>query len=218
MDIRRLIAENWPTKLASLVLAVTLWFYVTSKGKTEVTLTVPLVLRNAPQGMAVVGDVPGKIEVRLQGQERALRDTSTTKQVFGSLDLTQAREGENRLRLSPDDIRKPAGVAVTYLAPAEVDVRLERVVQRSLRLQAVVQGRPAPGYRFRGAAVKPSRLTLEGPSSVVRAFLTLQTQPIDIEGANGPLTVEPRIDYQGKPVKILEQDISVTVIIEKERP
>jgi len=77
MDIRRLIAENWPTKLASLVLAVTLWFYVTSKGKTEVTLTVPLVLRNAPQGMAVVGDVPGKIVVRLQGQERAIRDTST---------------------------------------------------------------------------------------------------------------------------------------------
>jgi YbbR domain-containing protein len=217
MDIRRLIAENWPIKLASFVLALTLWFYVTSKGKAEISLTVPLELRNAPQGMAVVGNVPGTIEVRLQGQERALRDTATAKQVVGSVDLGAAREGENRLHLSPDDIRKPAGVAVTYLAPAEIDVRLERVVQRSMRVQAVVQGRPAPGYRYMGATVKPYRLTLEGPSSVIRAFTTLQTQPIDIEGAKGPVTSEPRIDYQGKPVKILEQDITVTVIVEKER-
>jgi YbbR domain-containing protein len=218
MDIRRLIVENWPTKLASLVLAVTLWFYVTSKGKTEVSLTVPLELRNAPQGMAVVGNVPGKIEVRLQGQERALRDTATTRQVVGSLDLGTAREGDNRVRLSPDDIRRPAGVAVTYLAPSEIDVRLERVVQRTMRLQAAVQGRPAPGYRYRGATVNPSRLTLEGPSSVVRAFTILATQPIDIEGAKESLTVAPRIDYQGKPVKILEQDISVTIAVEKEHP
>jgi YbbR domain-containing protein len=218
MDLRRIIAENWPIKLASLVLALTLWFYVTSKGKTEISLTVPLELRNAPQGMAVVGNVPATIEVRLQGQERALRDTAAAMQVVGSLDLGTAREGDNRIHLSPDDIRKPAGVAVTYLAPAEIDVRLERVVQKSLRLQAVVQGRPAPGWRYRGAAVRPARLTLEGPTSVIRTFLLLRTQPIDIEGAKGPVTVEPRIDYQGKPVKILDQDIRVTVIIEKEQP
>lgn len=217
-DIRRMIAENWPLKLASLVLAVTLWFYVTSKGKTEISLTVPLALRNAPQGMAVVGDVPGTVEVRLQGQERALRDTATAKQVAGSVDLEQAKEGVNRIHLSPDDIQRPAGVTVTYLAPSEIDVKLERVVQRSLRLQPRIQGQPAPGYRFRGAAVKPVLLTLEGPSSVIGTFTVLRTLPIDIDDARDDFTVTPRIDYQGKPVRILEPDITVTINIEKERP
>jgi YbbR domain-containing protein len=113
MDIRKIFHENWPIKLASLVLAVTLWIYVTSKGKTEMSLTVPLELRNIPQDMAVVGDVPGTIEIRLQGQERALRDIAAGKKVVGIVDLGRGKEGENIIHLSPDDIRRPSGALVT---------------------------------------------------------------------------------------------------------
>lgn len=218
MDLRRILLENWPIKLASLLFAVTLWFYVTSKGKSELSLTVPLELRNVPQGMAVVGDVPAVIEVRLQGQERALRDISFSKKVMGTVDLSRAREGENRLHLSPDDIRRPAGVSVTYLAPMEIDVRLERLLQRAFRLKAVTQGRPAPGYGLAGMTVKPPKITLEGPAGVIQTFTRLQTMPIDITDLKNPTTVVPRIDYQGKTVRVVEPEISVTIDIQKERP
>ena len=65
MDYRKLLFDNWGIKLVSLGLSLTLWFYVTSKGKTEMTLTVPLELRNIPQGMTVVGDVAGSLEMRV---------------------------------------------------------------------------------------------------------------------------------------------------------
>ena len=45
----------------------------------ELTLSVPLELRNIPQGMAVVGDVIKNLDVRLQGQERVLRDITSGK-------------------------------------------------------------------------------------------------------------------------------------------
>ena len=80
--------ENWGIKLVSLGLSLTLWFYVTSKGKTEMTLTVPLELRNIPQNMAVVGNVAGSLEVRVQGQERVLRDITIVKKVVGIIDLS----------------------------------------------------------------------------------------------------------------------------------
>ncbi len=218
MDLRRILLENWPIKLASLLLAVTLWFYVTSKGKSELSLTVPLELRNVPQGMAVVGDVPAVIEVRLQGQERALRDISSFKKVLGTVDLSRTREGLNRIHLSPDDIRRPAGVAVTYLAPMEIEVRLEKLLQKTFRLKPVIQGRPAPGYRFVGVTVKPARITLEGPAGVIQQFTVLQTMPIDITDLKEQTTVTPRIDYQGRTVRVLEPEISVTVNIQKEHP
>jgi hypothetical protein len=41
--------------------------------------------------------------------------------------------------------------------------------------------------------------------------------PIDITGLREGTEVAPRIDYQGRPVKILEQSISVTIVIQKER-
>lgn len=213
--IRKALTDNWGIKLLSLGLSLTLWLYVTSKGKTELTLRIPLELRNVPQGMAVVGDVAGSMEVRLQGQERALRDITTGKKVVGIIDLTMARVGENTIRISPDDIRRPSGVAVTYLSLPEVRLRLERLEQKSFRLRPLLHGQPAEGYRVGKISVTPLRITVEGPISVLKTLKNLHTMPIDIEGASENMTVEPKIDYQGKQVKIIDRNISVRITLER---
>ncbi len=214
-NLRSLFVENWTIKLASLLLAVTLWFYVTSKGKTEVSFTIPLELRNIPSGMAVVGDVPAKLEVRLQGQERLLRDTNIGRKIIAAADLSIAREGMNVLRISPDDIRRPSGVFVTYLSPFDIRVNLERLVRKTVRLRPILSG-VAPGRRA-DLTVSPARITVEGPSSAMKGLTSLPTLPIDVAGIKGRVTVQPRIDYQGRPVKILDQDISVTIVMHKEQ-
>jgi YbbR domain-containing protein len=215
MDVRKLLFENWGIKLLSLILSVSLWFYVTSKGKTEMTLTVPLELRNIPQNMAVVGNVAGSLEVRVQGQERALRDITIGKKVYGSLDLSLARIGENTVPISPDDIRRPSGVTVMHISRSEVKVRLEPLVRKTFRLKPVLYGLPAAGYQVRKISVTPTRIITEGPESVIKTLERLQTMPIDIQGAAAGLTVEPKIDYQGKAIKIIDTNISVRITIER---
>jgi YbbR domain-containing protein len=218
MYLSRIFLENWPIKLVSLLLSVSLWFYVTSKGKTEMSLTVPLELRNVPQGMAVVGDVPGTVEARFQGQERALREIAAGKKVMGAVDLSLGKEGENVIRISPDDFRKPSGVLVTHLSPYEITVKLDRVVRKTIRLKPVLTGTPAAGYRLGIVSVSPPKITLEGPLGSVGALTSLQTMPIDISGMKGSVAIEPRIDYRGKPFKVIEQDIHIHIGIHKERP
>jgi hypothetical protein len=215
IDVRKWLVDNGSIKLLSLGLSLILWFYVTSRGKTELTLTVPIELRNIPAGMMVVGDVTGSLEARMQGQERVLRDSSFSKKVIAVLDLSLAREGENSIPISLDDIRRPNGTVVTHLSRYEVRVKLERVARRSFRLKPVLRGTPAEGYRLAGTTVTPSRIVMEGPASVMLMIERLETMPIDIHRARQSLTVEPRIDYQGKPVKLLEKDIAVHVIIER---
>ncbi|MGE5174582.1 MAG: YbbR-like domain-containing protein [Betaproteobacteria bacterium] len=215
MDFRKILLDNWSIKLLSLVLSLTLWFYVTSKGKTEMTLTVPLELRNIPQNMAVVGDVAGSLEVRVQGQERVLRDITVGKKVFGVLDLSMTKVGENVVPISPDDIRRPSGVTVMHMSRSEVRVQLEPLVRKSFRLKPILYGVPAAGLRVTKIAVWPAKITVEGPASVIKALEILQTIPIDIQGAKESMNVDPKIDYQGKSVKILEQDIAVRINIER---
>jgi YbbR domain-containing protein len=217
MDYRKLLFDNWGIKLVSLGLSLTLWFYVTSKGKTEMTLTVPLELRNIPQGMTVVGDVPGSLEMRVQGQERVLRDISIGKKVIGILDLSMTKVGENTVRISPDDIRRPAGVTVTYMSLSETKVRLEPLVRKTLRLKPILHGAPAAGYRLAGITVTPPKITVEGPENVISTLVILQTMPIDVQDSEESVTVEPRIDYQGQSVKILDKSIVVRVNIERVR-
>ena len=214
MDYRKLLFDNWGIKLVSLGLSLTLWFYVTSKGKTEMTLTVPLELRNIPQSMTVVGDVAGSLEVRVQGQERVLRDISIGKKVIGILDLSMTKVGENTVRISPDDIRRPAGVTVTYMSLSEIKVKLEPLVRKILNLKPVLHGAPAAGYRLAGITVTPPKITVEGPASMMSSLVILQTMPIDVQGTQESVTVEPKIDYQGQSVKILDKSIIVRVNVE----
>ncbi len=215
MNYRKVFFDNWGIKLVSLGLSLTLWFYVTSKGKTELTLTVPLELRNVPQNMAVVGDVVGYLEVRVQGQERQLRDITSGKKVYAVLDLSLAKRGENVVLVSPDDIKRPSGLTVTRISPFEVRVILEPLVRKTFRLVPVLHGAPAAGYRVAGVSVTPAKITVEGPDSIMRQLSDMQTMPIDIGGAKESVSVVPRIDYGGKPLKIQENDISVRVAIER---
>jgi YbbR domain-containing protein len=217
MGYRKLLFDNWGIKLVSLGLSLTLWFYVTSKGKTEMTLTVPLELRNIPQGMTVVGDVAGSLEMRVQGQERVLRDISIGKKVIGILDLSMTKVGENTVRISPDDIRRPAGVTVTYMSLSEAKVKLEPLVRKILKLKPVLHGAPAAGYRLAGITVTPPKITVEGPESVISTLVILQTMPIDVQDTKESVTVEPKIDYQGQSVKIIDKSIIVRVNVERIR-
>lgn len=215
MDVRKILFENWSIKLLSLALSVSLWFYVTSKGKTEMTLTVPLELRNIPQDMAVVGNVAGALDVRVQGQERVLRDITIGKKVFGALDLSLTKVGENIVPISPDDIRRPSGVTVMHISQSEVKVKLEPLVRKTFRLKPILHGLPAAGYRVRKTTVTPPRIIAEGPESIIKTLESLQTMPIDVQGANANLTIEPKIDYQGKSIKIIDTNISVRLTIER---
>lgn len=217
MDFRKVLFDNWGIKLISLVFSIFLWLYVTSTGKTEMTLTVPLELRNIPQGMTVVGDVTSTVEIRVQGQERVLGDSGFGEKVAGILDLSLAKEGENIIRISPDDIKRPDGVMVAHMSLSEVEVKLEPLIRRTFRLRPVLHGAPAAGYRLAGVAVIPAKILVEGPASVMKTLDKLETMPIDIQGAREGLTVEPKIDYQGQPVKLLEKSIIVRINIERTR-
>jgi len=215
MTLRNVFFDNWAIKMVSVIFSVVLWFYVTSKGKTEMTLTIPLELRNIPHNMAVVGNVMGYVDVRLQGQERLLRDITVGKKVNGVLDLSLTKVGENTVRISPDDIRRPSGIAVTYITPTEINVKLEPLIRKTFRLHPTFHGTPASGYRVTRIQIIPVRIIVEGPASAMVLFKKLQTMPISIQGAKASMTVEPKIDYQGQPVKILEQHITVEILIER---
>jgi YbbR domain-containing protein len=215
MDVRKILLDNRSIKILSLGLSLALWFYVTSVGKTEVTLSVPVELRNIPPGMTVVGDVTGNLEVRIQGQERVIRDGTIIKKVVAVLDLSMSREGENMVRISPDDLKRPGGTIITHLSQTEVKVKLERIIRKTLRIEPVLRGMPAAGYRLISTTVTPQKIMIEGPASIMNMLHRLETMPIDIRRATESVTVEPKLDYQGKPVKAMGKNIIVRVHIKR---
>src|SRR5512141_1342487 len=117
--LKRLIFDNFVIKLFSLIFAIILWLHVVSRGTAEVNFVVPLELRDIPEDMMVVGEVPGYADVRLQGQEAAVRRLSV-KDVRAFLALSGVRPGESVHYLTPADVTVPGNIRVTGITPPQV--------------------------------------------------------------------------------------------------
>jgi hypothetical protein len=94
-------------------------------------------------------------------------------------------------------------------------VKLEPLLKKTVRLKPVLYGSPAQGYRIAEVTVNPPRVTASGPAGVMRPLALLRTMPIDVQDANGDITVEPRIDTEGKPIELLDKNVSVRVTVKK---
>ena len=105
---------------------------------------------------------------------------------------------------------------VTHLSQYEVKVKLERLVRKTLPAQSRAARRSRlglPDRRHFGR--RRPRIVIEGPASVMQVLDSWRPCPSTSSGRRESLTVEPRIDYQGKPVKLLEKNIAVHVNIER---
>jgi len=215
--LKKIFFENFLIKFFSLVFAVALWFHVVARGTSEVNFVVPLELRDIPQTLMVVGQVPGYVEVRLQGQEGLVKRLSV-RDINAFVSLADAKAGESAFNLSPSNVTVPGTIKVAGISPSELKLRLEKVMRRELAVKPEVTGRPAPGCRVEGVVIFPRTLTAQGPESSLRKVTEALTANISVDGATGSfdklVRVEPPAEYG---VKLEENSVRITVTLSKTR-
>lgn len=182
--IKSLVFGNLLIKAFSLLFAALLWFHVVARGKSEVNFVVPLEIRDIPVGMVVVGDVPGYVDVRMQGPEAIIRNLAPGD-VSVALSIADAREGVAQFYLGPSNVKAPGNITVTTVSPVEVRIRLDELGEKVLPVTAVLSGNPAPGNHLGKVTVTPDKVGVKGPKSQLGRLKGLDTQPLDITGADG---------------------------------
>lgn len=184
--------------LVAFVVAFLLW-YVPERQKREETsvrgVKVPLTLVNVPRDLVITSNVPETVSAQLQGPLSRTLDPGTPLEVL--LDLRNARPGIFEFPINTSDMQLPDEVTVLSVDPPAVMVELERLRRTSLPLRPVLEGAPAPGFEIVEIRVAPARLTVQGPSSLVGALEEVETTPISIDGAAGPVetAVQPRLPH-----------------------
>ena len=118
------IVHNWSLKLAALGLALALWLFVMTSEKADMVVPAPVELEGMPAGLIVVGDQPESVDVQLHGLRTTLARVPLD-QVRVRVSLAGARAGETVVRVLPEQIAVPPGVAVTRITPSRVRIQLE---------------------------------------------------------------------------------------------
>lgn len=212
MSLRTLVFRNFGTKLLALGIGCATWWVVSGDRReriSERSYRIPLSIVNVPAGTMVVSPLPDAVDVRVRGPFTPLRQLDPTK-LDAVVDLIEARAGERRYVLAPEDINVPRNVEVTSISPAEIRVVLDTVAEKQVPILPDLTGHPAPGWALEDAAPEPRVARIAGPSGELARTAAVRTEPVSIENHEGSFSVPTTLAAQAPGVKIREGQI-VTV-------
>lgn len=200
------LAQDLPLKLVALAVALLLWMTVAQAAVREDTVEfagrIPVERPEIPEGLVLRGQL-GDVAVRLRGTPVALSRV-VREDLRATIDpsILAATRGE------PQDARvvvtvQREGVQVVGADPATVAVRLERVISRTLAVQARFANEAPSGFVPGEAAVAPGEVTVTGPESLVAAvtavFATVRFGDVGIDLAQTVQAVP--VDKAGAPIE-----------------
>lgn len=179
----RFLRGDLPLRLASIALAVGLWFVIAGKQTAERGLAVPVELRNVPRDLELTGDPVNTVDVRVRASP-GLIDSLDSGRILATIDLVGAEEGERIVLLTADQIRVPFGFRVVKITPALLTLNLERTERKTVPVRPRLMGRPAPGFEVAEVSSNPALVTVVGPRSRVREIESAFTEAVSVEGAD----------------------------------
>ena len=197
------INENWKMKVLALGCALLLWFYVMGERRLEVAYAVPIELKNVPQGMVVTNDLPRNIDIRLSGP-RALLNDLKQKEVRISIDLVGLKPGVTTFSRLDDHLRLPGGIQATRISPSFVDVKLERIADKSVPLRPRLVGELPGGYQLVAVEVLPERVVVQGAEGEIAGVSEVMTERIELGEIKGSTDLTIPLDYRGKHSQVQE--------------
>jgi YbbR domain-containing protein len=210
--MKKFLIENLGLKIAAILLSIVLWFFVTSRGQSEISIDVPLELKNMPQGLELVNHTTKTVNLNIRGQERFIKNVSASN-VRVSLDLSKAKRGEGTYYINREDIKLPRSITVTSISPPSVRVTTEETASKTVKVVPVIVGEPQKGFYLKSAEVFPETIVIEGVRSEIAKVSALKTEPLDITGFNETVTQDLRIDITGRNIRTKITDVRVDVEI-----
>ena len=117
------IFEDIPRKGLFLLLVCLLWVFVIGIRQGEVGFNIPIEYYSIPQNLAIAGEPPKEVNVRLKGSERLL-SSIRPDQIRMRVDLSGAHQGNNQISLTETNITTGPGISVIKLNPQNIRLQL----------------------------------------------------------------------------------------------
>lgn len=214
--MKKLLLNNWPLKLVSILLAVGIWMiviYITDPSTTR-TYSVPIELVNedivAQRGrsVTVVGDQTVNVRVT---KNRSITQSLSASNFRAVADFSKMYE----------DTQVPVTVTCTSTRLTDSDytqdkfsleVRLEDLKTVTVPIVYQLRGEPAEGFAIGDVILEPSEVTVTAPESYAD-IIREATVAVDVTGASEDFkTEEPLRIYDGNGVLLNPAESKDTVI------
>ncbi len=205
--------DNIGIKIFSVILAITLWFFVSSQERSEVGFSVPIQFKKIPDSLEILRVSAEYLNVRISGPGAIIKSI-TPQQVQLSIDLENAKEGQTYYHISQNDISLPKGVEASRISPNDITIEMERSLRKKVVITPVFAGKINPDFKIDKVELNTKYLEIAGPKSLIELINQVETNPIDlssiIKDTEKEITLKPLTD----PVRILQKNpIYITIFV-----
>jgi YbbR domain-containing protein len=180
--LKSVFLENTVLKFFSLLLAITLWFFVMGEKKAEFSFAnVPIVLINKPADLVVADQTAQSVNVRISGS-RSIVATLSSDTIKAFIDLDGARPGKTSYKNIIDTIKIPNGTKITSISPAELSITLESTVTKHVPVHLNLVEEPQEGYEITRIAMQPESVEVRLALSEAEKVQKVITEPLYLSG------------------------------------
>jgi hypothetical protein len=202
--------------VVSLALAFCLWLSLTGLDTSLADLTVGLRLHSLPEHLAIQGETPKVLTLRIRANAAQVRFLSDHKLSL-PLDLSQAREGSNSFPVLLEPLNLPRGVEVTDINPGVIEFEALELSRKEVPVKPNVVGQPPSDFRLENLVLEPAAVTIQGPAEILAQVDHLETTPLAVDGLTkdavvsiGVIPPEGAVTIVG--VKEIQATVSVSEI------
>jgi len=195
--LKNVLLENVVLKFFSLVLAITLWFFVMGEKKAEFSFAdVPIVLINKPADLVVAHQTAQSVNVRISGS-RSIVATLSSNTIKAFIDLDGAQPGKTTYKNLIDSIKIPNGTKITSISPAELSLTLESTISKKVPVHLNLIEGPQKGYEVTHIAIQPEFVEVRLALSEAGKIKKVITEPLYLSGVKQDIEKELLIVLPG---------------------
>jgi hypothetical protein len=215
--LKNLFFKNVGKKILALTIAVVLWSMANVEHDIEKSISINVNYQNLPPGLIIVNKPPERLNIRVRGPRSQVAFFSPSNLAF-TLDLANAAPGVSKFEVQTDQIKIPRGAQVTGVAPAELRIDIDQIIEKTVDVRPMIEGAPDTGYEVVGVPVAiPSRIKIRGPKTIVSQVNSIPTDSISIIGVKSKFTIQVPLKPTQPLIDLINNEIvRVTVDIREQ--
>jgi YbbR domain-containing protein len=211
----RLVLRNWELKVTALLVSTVLWLFVVSADRTQVAFATPVEYVGLDGDLVVLGTPREVVDVQLEAPRWSLARL-TPSSVRVRVDVARLHPGDNVVRLLPEQVQAPPGVAVMRISPPWLRLALAPAATRTVPVVPQLRGVPADAYMLRRVTVEPPAVQVKGPRTTIEAQAAVPTVPVDVSGLRETVTRTVGLVLPESVYLTSERPVQVTVEVRPE--
>ena len=191
--LKKLLLNNFWTKFAAFLLSLLIWFYVAGEENIEVVKDIPISI-SLYNDFVITNSSAPIVTITLIGPRETINDIDFSE-IVAKKDLSNiTTPGNSTFTLLPQNINIPQNTRLTKIQPSEITVRIDKLINKELIVEPVVENQPSSGFAIEEVIANPTIVKIRGPQSILKAMSKINTSPIDLTGRNNSFSQKTKTE------------------------